>query len=74
MVMARVFWSGSRQAVLLPKGFHFRSRQVEIFRRGNEVVLREKRRGLERAFEIVANLPDDVLSDPRIDTPPQERG
>jgi len=34
---------------------------VDIFRRGEEIVLRESARGLTRAFEILANLPDDYL-------------
>jgi antitoxin VapB len=37
-----VFQSGNSQAVRLPKEFRFQSKTVEIFRRGNEVVLREK--------------------------------
>jgi antitoxin VapB len=37
-----VFQSGNSQAVRLPKEFRFKSKTVEIFRRGNEVVLREK--------------------------------
>jgi antitoxin VapB len=45
---------------------------VEIFRRGDEIVLREKGKGLERAFEILANLPID-FPDGRKDTQPQER-
>ena len=47
--------------------------EVEIFRRGDEIVLREKAEGLVRAFEILAELPDDFLSEARDDTPPQER-
>jgi antitoxin VapB len=73
MATARVFRSGNSQAVRLPKEFRFRSKEVEIFRRGNEVVLREKGKGLSRAFEILANLPEDVFPDDRGDSPPQER-
>jgi antitoxin VapB len=73
MATARVFRSGNSQAVRLPKEFQVRSREVEIFRRGEEIVLREKGKGLARAFEILANLPDDVLADGRRDTPPQQR-
>jgi len=51
-----------------------KSDEVEILRRGDEIVLREKRKGLARAFEILASLPDDFLPDGRRDTPPQERG
>ena len=57
---ARVFKSGNSQAVRLPKEFRFQGREVDIFRRGDEVVLREKSRGLERAFWLLANLPIDV--------------
>ena len=39
---AKVFKSGNSQAVRLPKEFRFASDEVEIFRRGDEVVLREK--------------------------------
>jgi antitoxin VapB len=72
MPTARVFMSGNSQAVRLPKEFRFKGPEVEIFRRGEEVVLREKARGMARVFEIIASLPDDFLAD-RNDTPPQER-
>jgi antitoxin VapB len=73
MATARVFRSGNSQAVRLPKQFRLTSKEVEIFRRGDEIVLREKGKGLSRAFEILANLPDDSLPEGRQDTPPQER-
>jgi antitoxin VapB len=60
MATARVFKSGNSQAVRLPKEFQFSGREVEIFRRGDEVVLRQKPRGMERAFEIIANLDIDL--------------
>ena len=37
---AKVFKSGNSQAVRLPKGFRLDVREVEIFKRGKEVVLR----------------------------------
>jgi antitoxin VapB len=73
MATARVFRSGNSQAVRLPKQFRLKSKEVEIFRRGDEIVLREKRKGLARAFEILANLPDDFLPEGRQDSPPQVR-
>ena len=73
MTTTRVFRSGNSQAVRLPKQFWFKSNEVEIFRRGDEIVLREKGQGLARAFEILANLPDDFLPERRHDTPPQAR-
>lgn len=72
MATARVFKSGNSQAVRLPKDFRFRSKEVEIFRRGEEVVLREKSKGMTRAFELIASLPIEDLAGER-DTPPQER-
>jgi antitoxin VapB len=60
MANARVFKSGNSQAVRLPKEFRLRGKEVEIFRRGEELVLREKQKGLARAFDIIANLQIDI--------------
>ena len=73
MATAKVFRSGNSQAVRLPKQFRVASKEVEIFRRGDEIVLREKGKGLGRAFEILASLPDDFLPQGRQDAPPQKR-
>jgi antitoxin VapB len=73
MATARVFKSGNSQAVRLPKRFRVKSKELEISRRGDEIVLREKAHGLERAFEILANLPDDALPKKRKDSQPQRR-
>jgi antitoxin VapB len=73
MATARVFRSGNSQAVRLPKEFRLKSKEVEIFRRGDEIILREKGKGLARAFEILASLPDDFLADGRGDALPQRR-
>jgi antitoxin VapB len=73
MATTRVFWSGKSQAVQLPKEFRLKGKEVEIFRRGREIVLREKGKGLARAFELLANLPDDFLPEGRQDVPPQRR-
>jgi antitoxin VapB len=74
MASARVFKSGNSQAVRLPKEFRFQSEEVEIFRRGDEVVLREKSKGMERAFWLLANLPIDVDAIEQVrKEPPQKR-
>ena len=73
MPTARIFRSGNSQAVRLPKQFRLKGREVEIFRRGDEIVLREKTHGMVRAFELLANLPDDFLAEGRQDRPPQSR-
>ena len=70
---AAVFKSGNSQAVRLPKEFQFDVREVEILRRGNEVVLRRIPTSLSEAFELLAGLPEDFMADGRNDTPPQLR-
>jgi antitoxin VapB len=57
----------------LPKEFQIDAEEVEIFRRGEEIVLRKKAENLARAFELFANLPPDAISDERHDPPPQKR-
>ncbi|HWX38589.1 MAG TPA: type II toxin-antitoxin system VapB family antitoxin [Candidatus Sulfotelmatobacter sp.] len=73
MKKARVFQSGNSQAVRLPKEFRFNVKEVEIFRRGDEVVLRKPKRNLRRALAILQALPDDFMADGRQDSPPQDR-
>ncbi len=73
MAKARVFQSGNSQAVRLPKQFRVSSKEVEIFQRGNEIVLREKVRPMVLAFDLLADLPEDFMADGRHDSPPQPR-
>ena len=74
MATARVFKSGNSQAVRLPKEFRLQSKEVEIFRRGNELVLREKGPGMRDVFELLANLPIDVDAIEEVrKEPPQSR-
>ena len=73
MHTARVFRSGNSQAVRLPKQFRLQSEEVEIFRRGNEIVLREPEGNLARAFELLAELPEDLALPRRKKDLPQKR-
>ncbi|HXW90175.1 MAG TPA: type II toxin-antitoxin system VapB family antitoxin [Terriglobales bacterium] len=73
MGTARVFRSGNSQAVRLPKQFRLKSKEVEIFRRGDEIVLREKDGTMVRAFDLLAGLPDDLDLSGREDEQPQKR-
>ena len=73
MTTAKVFRSGNSQALRLPKEFRFKGKEVEIFRRGNEVVLREKDSNLARAFDLLASLPDDFDLPGRENELPQKR-
>jgi antitoxin VapB len=73
MCTARVFRSGNSQAVRLPKQFRLKSKEVEIFRRGDEIILREKEGNLVRAFDLLADLPDDLVMAARAKDQPQKR-
>ena len=55
--LTTVFTSGNSQAVRLPKDFRFTTKKVTIERRGDEIVLREKKRSLGQALrEALAEL------------------
>jgi len=73
MRTAKVFKSGNSQAVRLPKEFQFDAMEVEIFRRGDEVVLRKKSKTLVPAYEMLIRLPGDFMEGGREDAPPQRR-
>lgn len=73
MAFARVFQSGNSQAVRLPKEFRLEVDRVEIFRRGNEIILREIQEDATVIFDALAELPEDFLDEGREDLPPQDR-
>ena len=73
MTKAKIFKSGNSQAVRLPKQFRFDVKEVEILRRGDEIVLRKPRRNLSHALDILQSLPEDFMAEGRQDEPPQER-
>ncbi len=73
MSKARVFQSGNSQAVRLPKKFRFHVAEVEILRRGDEIVLREPKRNLGQAFAALAAMPEDFMAEGRQDQRPQKR-
>jgi antitoxin VapB len=73
MPHTRIFKSGNSQAVRLPREFRFNVDQVEIFRRGNEIILREPADNAAAFFDLLANLPEDFMAEGRRDAPPQPR-
>jgi antitoxin VapB len=73
MATAKIFKNGNSQAVRLPKEFRFDIGEVEILRRGDEVVLRKKRQNLKQAFELLTELPQDFFAEGRQDPPPELR-
>jgi len=70
---AKLFRNGRSQAVRLPKQFRLKSKDVEIFRRGDEIVLRELKGNMVRAFDLLAGLPDDFKIPGRGKDRPQKR-
>jgi antitoxin VapB len=73
MTVAKVFQSGNSQAVRLPKAFRFSTDEVTIFRRGDEVVLREGRPCLADVLDALPPWPDDITPQAIPDLPVQER-
>lgn len=73
MTTTRVFQNGNSQAVRIPREFQLNVSEVEIFRRGDELVLRPKHSNLAAVLDIFANMPEDFMTDGRDDPPPQER-
>lgn len=73
MTYARIFQSGNSQAVRLPKEFRFTAGQVEIFRQGDDVILRERPVSAAAIFDALVGMPADFMADGRGDSRPQER-
>ena len=59
--------------MLLPNQFRLNGEEVEIYRRGDEIVLREKGGAMTRAFELLANFPAELDVRPRRRDLPQRR-
>ena len=73
MTTTKVDRRGTSQSVQLPEGFQFDVDEVEILRRGDEVILRTKRASLREAFDLLASMPDDYFAEGRQDLPPENR-
>jgi antitoxin VapB len=55
--------------VRLPKRFRLSSKEVEVFRRGGDIVLRERPPKLSHVFAALPPLPDDAFPDDIPDHP-----
>ena len=73
MKTAKIFKSGNSQAVRLPKELQFDVSEVEIFRRGDEIVLRKKPQNLARVFELLTDMSEDFMENGRRQPFVQER-
>jgi antitoxin VapB len=73
MNTAKIFQDGDSQAVRLPKEFQFDTTEVQIFRRGDEIILKKSPRNLARVFELLTGLSDDFMENGRQQLAIQER-
>jgi len=73
MAITRVFKSGNSQAVRLPTDFKIKSGEVEIFRRKNDIIIREVPSNLGKAFSLLSNLGKGFFEGGRKDSLPQKR-
>jgi antitoxin VapB len=73
MAITKVFRSGNSQAVRIPKQFQVDVDEMEITRRGEELVLRKRPRNLAGAYELLAGLSKDFLKSGRKQPKPQKR-
>ncbi|NJA06289.1 AbrB/MazE/SpoVT family DNA-binding domain-containing protein [Methylococcaceae bacterium WWC4] len=53
--------------------FRFNADRVEIFRRGDEIVLRETPINAAATFDALSAFPEDFMAEGRDDSQPQER-
>jgi|BogFormECP04_OM1_1039644.scaffolds.fasta_scaffold106935_1 antitoxin VapB len=73
MTTAKVFRSKNSQAIRLPKQIRVHGSELDIFRRGDEIILREKKGTMLRAFELLASLSNDLTIADRQNDRPQKR-
>ena len=73
MDTAKIFKSGNSQAVRLPKAYQFNAKEVQIYRRGEEIVLRRKPQNLAKAFELLTEMSDDFMAEGRCQPSTQDR-
>ena len=69
--IARVFESGNSQAVRLPRQFRLRGKRVQVFRRGNDIVLRDRPVKLSEVLADLPLLPEDAFPDEIPDSAPE---
>ena len=73
MKTAKIFKNVNSQAVRLPKEYQFDVSEVEVLKRGDEIILRKKKQNLKEAFELMTSLPDDFFDEARTDSLPEPR-
>ena len=72
MITTKVFKKGDSQAVRIPREFQFDVAEVEILKRGEEIILRKKSDNLADAFSIITSFSDDFMKHGRSDAQRQD--
>jgi antitoxin VapB len=72
-MQAKIFKSGNSQAVRIPKELRFNVSEVEMFMRGDELILKPKAKNLGVALKLLDAMPSDFMEKERDDRLPQER-
>lgn len=66
MIVAKIFKNGRSRAVRIPKQFKLEGDEVEIFQRGDEIVLRpHKKRSALEILEVLGGFSDDFMAEGR---------
>ena len=73
METAKLFQSGSFQAVRLPKAFRIAGNEVRIFKKGNQVILEPMEVTWDSMFESLSEFPEDFMEDGRNQPAMQKR-
>ena len=73
MAITKVFRSGNSQAVRIPRSFQLDVDEVEILRRGEDLVLRKPRKNLAEAYHLIAGLSPDFFKGGRKQPKVQKR-
>lgn len=61
MAITKVFRSGNSQAVRIPKELRLRTKQVNITKRGDEIILTERPENLAQVFDLLTGLSPDFF-------------
>jgi antitoxin VapB len=73
MDTAKIMKNGNSQVVQLPKAYEFDASEVQIFRRGDEIVLKRRPGNLAEAFELLTEMSDDFMAAGRCQPSVQDR-
>jgi antitoxin VapB len=73
MRTAKIFKSGNSQAVRIPKEFQLEGGEVEIQKKGDNLVLRPKRKSWSRLIASLEKFTDDFMDEGRNEPPVQKR-